>query len=136
MPTQSFMQHNKPKLVIVESPLRARNKQASEVHLRYARACLRDAIDRGEAPLASHLLYPQVLDDSDPIERTLGIQVGFAWARHATLTAVYFDLGLSDGMIAGIRDAEAIERDVEMRSLLGQGRDDEVLAMIEQCRRE
>ena len=33
----------------------------------YARACLRDCLQRGEAPLASHLLYtqPDVLDDLD-----------------------------------------------------------------------
>ena len=31
-----------------------------------ARRYLRFAIDRGTIPFAPHLLYPQVLDDSDP----------------------------------------------------------------------
>src|SRR5574343_305969 len=79
------------KLVVIESPLagdRERNRA-------YARACMRDSIRRGEAPLASHLLYdqPGLLDDNDPAARILGIQAGFAWAEHAELVAVYIDLG-------------------------------------------
>lgn len=38
-----------------------------------------DALDRGEAPYASHLLYTQMLDDTIPAERELGIKAGFAW---------------------------------------------------------
>ena len=53
--------------VIVESPY-AGDVERNE---RYARACIRDCLLRGEAPFASHLLYTQagVLDDTIKEER-------------------------------------------------------------------
>lgn len=92
------------KLVIVESPY-AGHVQRNE---KYARACLADCLTRGEAPFASHLLYtqPGVLDDTKPDERAKGIAAGFAWRRVAERTIVYTDLGISRGMIAGIKDAQ------------------------------
>ncbi len=95
------------KLVILESPFRATRETLQYDHVTYARRCLRDSILRGEAPLASHLLYTQedVLDDSNAEERALGIAVGHAWFRHADLCAIYTDYGVSDGMVEGITKA-------------------------------
>lgn len=91
------------KLVIVESPY------AGDVtrNLLYARLCMRDCLDRGEAPYASHLLYtqPLVLDDDQPEQRALGIEAGLCWGRIAELVAVYEDFGLSGGMMLGIQRA-------------------------------
>lgn len=105
------------KLVIVESPY------AGDVatNTAYARACLADCLRRGEAPLASHLLYtqPGVLRDDVPGERALGIEAGLAWGRVAELTAVYTDLGVSSGMTTGIARAQAEGRPVEMRTVPG-----------------
>lgn len=56
----------------------------------------------GESPYASHLLYtqPNVLDDSIPEERNLGIEAGFAWKHQAgVLTVFYTDCGWSQGMM-------------------------------------
>jgi len=80
---------------------------------------MHDCLERGEAPLASHLLYTQssILDDDVAEERTLGINAGFAWAKHAELSAVYTDFGISDGMKLGIEDAEKNNRPVEYRKL-------------------
>ncbi len=83
----------------------------------YARECLLDSLRRGEAPLASHLLYTQVLDDEVAEDRELGMSAGFAWNRHAELVAVYEDLGVSRGMRAGISIAEALGIPVEYRSI-------------------
>jgi hypothetical protein len=59
------------KLVILESPY------AGDVaaNTAYARACVRDSLSRGEAPLASHLLYtqPGILRYDVPDERQRGI---------------------------------------------------------------
>ena len=103
------------KLVIVESPYAG----DVERNVSYARACLRDSLKRGEAPLASHLLYTQegVLRDDMPSERQLGIDAGLAWGVVADLTAVYVDLGVSPGMQRGIDRARADDREVEARSL-------------------
>lgn len=105
------------RLVIIESPFAG----DTEANQRYARAALRDCLKRGEAPLASHLLYtqPGVLDDTDPSERELGINAGLAWGRGASATVVYTDLGMSSGMREGIRRAATEGRRVEYRSMRG-----------------
>jgi hypothetical protein len=101
------------RLVIVESPLAG----DVEKNLAYARAALADCLARGEAPFASHLLYPQVLDDLVPEQRTQGIEAGLAWGERADATVVYTDLGESFGMTMGIARAVAAGRPVERRKL-------------------
>lgn len=90
-----------------------------EKNIRYARECMRDCILRGEAPLASHLLYTQlgILDDNIPEERILGMEAGFTWALVADSTVVYTDLDISKGMREGIMRAEEAGRVVEYRKL-------------------
>ena len=101
------------KLVVIESPY------AGDVHknLNYARAAMLDCLSRGEAPLASHLLYTQVLDDEDPGERYRGIKAGLAWGQHADLVAVYADRGISTGMKMGIEAAKYDGIPIEYRTL-------------------
>jgi hypothetical protein len=82
------------KKVIIESPYAG----DVERNIEYAKACMRDSLNRGEAPLASHLLYTQVLDDTIPEERELGIAAGLAWLKSADLHVFYVDYGFSTGM--------------------------------------
>ena len=84
------------KLVIVESPYAGNVALNTE----YARVCLKDSLARGEAPIASHLLYTQVLDDLVPEERRQGIDSGLAWRRKQDYAVFYVDLGWSSGMSA------------------------------------
>lgn len=86
------------KLVIIESPYAGE----VEANVAYARACMRDSLNRGEAPIASHLLYtqPGILRDDVPEEREWGINAGLAWRKVAQLTAFYIDRGWSNGMSA------------------------------------
>lgn len=93
------------KLVILESPY-AGDVQRNTL---YARRALKDSLMRGEAPIASHLLYPQVLDDLIPSERQLGIDAGLAWRKVAEATVVYQDYGISPGMEYGIKLARERE---------------------------
>lgn len=111
------------KLTIVESPFSDVTKNGLAKNLRYARAAVRDCINRGEAPIASHLLLtqPGILDDSDPVQRKAGIAAGFAWRRVADVTAVYQDLGISGGMEMGISDSITNGVPVVYRSLDGWG---------------
>jgi hypothetical protein len=102
-------------LVLIESPF------AGDVarNIRFARACMRDSLHRGEAPFAMHLLYTQegILNDDIPEERSRGIAAGMAWGRNAQKTAVYTNLGISPGMEYGIRRAQEESRPVEYRVL-------------------
>ena len=103
------------RLVILESPYAG----DIEANTEYARAALRDCLLRGEAPIASHLLYtqPGVLRDELPAEREHGIAAGLAWGRVAEATVVYTDRGVSRGMEFGIAAAEAAGRPVEFRRI-------------------
>lgn len=100
-------------LVILESPLAG----DVDANMAYARACLLDSLQRGESPIASHLLHTQVLDDTQPTHRTMGIEAGLAWYRVADKCVVYTDRGISGGMRAGIERADEYGVDVEYRQL-------------------
>lgn len=59
-------------VVYIASPLSGDVEQ----NLQFARQACRYAISEGVVPFAPHLLYTQMLDDSDPEERQLGIDMG------------------------------------------------------------
>jgi hypothetical protein len=103
------------KLVVIESPFAG----DVEKNIAYARAAVSDCLKRGEAPIASHLLYtqPGILDDTIPEERALGIEAGLLWGEKAEMTVVYVDRGISKGMTYGIERAHRAGRPVEHRSL-------------------
>lgn len=96
---------------VVERIGRARNR-------RYARQCMRDSLNRNEAPYASHLLLdqPGILDDAHETERGHGIDVGVRWGEAADLRAVYCDRGISGGMSLGVASAPRDQR-IEYRWL-------------------
>lgn len=103
------------KFVIIESPYAG----DVETNVTYARRCMRDAIERGEAPFASHLLYtqPGILNDDVADERRMGIECGLEIAARADLTAVYVDYGISNGMEIGTLRAERAGRPIEIRNI-------------------
>lgn len=103
------------RLVIVESPYAG----DVEANTEYARRCVRDSLLRGEAPIASHLLYtqPGVLRDEIPAERQHGIDAGLAWRAVAEASVVYIDRGISKGMEYGIESARDAGLPVEFREI-------------------
>ena len=111
--------------VILESPYAGKqpNRLCSEMERRrnilYARLAVRDALSKGDAPVASHLLYtqPRVLNDNLESERRWGIDAGLVWGMVAEATVVYHNFGISAGMAYGIKHAEIAKRPVEMRLL-------------------
>ena len=112
------------RLVILESPFAGSgrwplNRIRQWRNVRYARACVRDAVLRGDSPAASHLLFtqPGILRDGVAEERSLGIAAGLAWGSAAVATVVYVDLGVSRGMVFGVEAANRAGRSVETRSL-------------------
>jgi len=86
------------KRVVIESPYAG----DIETNTAYARRCFRHSLDLGEAPLASHLLYPQVLDELKTEDRRLGILCGIKWLEQADFQVFYTDLGWSLGMRAAL----------------------------------
>ena len=106
-------------IVIIESPFKGNTPAEEAENTAYAKEAMRDSLYRGEAPFASHLLYPQMLDDADEDERRMGIEAGLRIGRLASRTVVYIDRGISSGMEYGIKRAEDEGRPVEYRSLYG-----------------
>lgn len=103
------------RLVVLESPF------AGDIsaNIAYAKRCLHDCLIRGEAPIASHLLFtqPGVLDDDKLDERKLGTAAGHAWTTVADAVVVYQDRGISKGMQQGIDVAQRLGKPIEYRSL-------------------
>ncbi len=107
--------------VVVETPYAALDDDEVAKHESYARRCMLDCLLRGEAPLFSHLLYTQVLNDRDQSQRLIGISAGLSWGPVADAWVVYEDLGISKGMETGIEMARKMGKSIEYRTL---GQDD------------
>jgi hypothetical protein len=105
--------------VILESPFAGKTDADIVANVTYARACVRDSVLRGEAPIASHLLFtqPGILDDKVPTERALGIEAGLAWLIHADAMVLYVDRGMSPGMQDAMKEAQRHGVPTELRSL-------------------
>jgi hypothetical protein len=91
-------------VVIVESPFSG----DMEGNRAYAiRACA-DCVKRGEVPYASHLFFPQFLNELAPEERELGLTAGYAFWKIASKIVFYCDRGISGGMARARERAQTI----------------------------
>jgi hypothetical protein len=90
----------------------------------YARDCMLHSIMLGEAPFASHILYAQMLDDTNPLDRAAGLTCARAWREKAERVAVYTDYGISSGMQAGIDHASSLGKPIEFREVYSDLRDE------------
>ena len=100
-------------LVVLESPYAG----DVEKNKGYARRCLVHSLAQGEAPIAGHMLYTQVLDDLTPSDRSAGIFAHIAWIRRADKVVVYEDRGISGGMKTAIHHAMRVGIPVEYRKI-------------------
>lgn len=100
-------------VVIVESPF-AGDMEANRLYA--IRACV-DCMKRGEVPYASHLFFPQFLDELTPAERELGLTAGYALWKAATKVVLYCDRGVSGGMMRARERAQKQNIPLETRNL-------------------
>lgn len=120
---------NKP-FTVIESPFSAPAIEGLVRNVQYTMLAVRDSLNRGEAPYASHLFYTQMLDDNNAAERQLGIDAGLTISRHADQTAVYVDLGTSRGMEYGIDSARKVGRNIVRRCLFPSAMSEEELNFL------
>lgn len=106
--------------VLMESPF------SGEIirNIQYAKQCLLDCLQRGETPMASHLLYTQVLDDNVIEQRVVGIRAGHAWMDCVEAVVVYADYGISGGMARAIGLANSKGIPVEERRIISDAQGD------------
>lgn len=88
-----------------------------EANIAYARKAMRHSLSLGEAPFASHLLYPQCLDDRDPKSRELGIECEHAWITGARAVVVYVDRGITPSMQRAIDVADSLALPIVYRNI-------------------
>jgi hypothetical protein len=107
------------RIVVVESPYAGATARQRADNAAYLAAALKDCLDRGEAPFASHGLYtlPGVLDDDIPEEREAGIAAGLQFHHVASKVAVYTDLGVSNGMQRAVEYAQKHNIPVVFRNI-------------------
>lgn len=105
-------------MVVCESPYKGNDNLEFVNNIHYAKECLRDSINRGEAPFMSHLLYTQVLLDKVPEQREKGISLNLEMIKRANLLAVYTDLGVSEGMNTAVKYALEKKIPIEFRSII------------------
>ncbi len=104
------------KKVILESPYAGDIKR----NIKYARLCIKDSLNRGEAHIASYLLYTQkgILNNSIESERMQGINAGLEWKKVADLQVFYTDYGISKGIQYGMDYAKEHNIHFEIRNIL------------------
>lgn len=86
------------------------SKYAGDVESNVAAAIgyCRRVIDEGHMPIASHLLYPQILNDNDPNERDLGLLFGLALLRMCDEVWVFGTV--SPGVAQEIEEAKRLNK--------------------------
>lgn len=106
--------------VFLASPFSAPTPLGRSVNVNFARRCMKDCLKRSEAPFASHLIYPQCLDDAAPAERELGIAAGLEFLHVCNKLVAYVDLGVSSGMKIELHRALVTATPIEFRRLDGK----------------
>lgn len=71
----------------------------------------RVVINKGYMPVASHLLYPQILNDNDPEERELGLLFGLSLLRDCDEVWVFGEV--SPGVSREIEEARRLNKHIE-----------------------
>lgn len=101
------------KIIYVASPYAGDIQKNTEF---VKRAC-RHVMNEGHAFFAPHLLYPNLLDDSQPRERQLGIDMGLAMLEHCDELWCYGER-ISHGMMQEIAVADSLG--IPVRRVQGQ----------------
>ena len=88
------------------------SKYAGDVDANVAAAIAycRRVVDEGHMPVASHLLYPQILNDNVPEERELGLLFGLALLRMCDEVWVFGTI--SPGVAQEIEEARRLKKQI------------------------
>ena len=92
--------------VYVASPYAGNVKANVDAAIRYCRK----VIDAGYMPVASHLMYPRILNDDDPEERDLGLLFGLALLQICDEVWVFGRI--SPGVEQEIEEAKRLKKKV------------------------
>lgn len=106
------------KRVYICSRFHADENHTKEENIHKAFFACTVALEKGYAPFAPHLIYPNCLDDDDPQERSVGLAAGNAWL--ATCDELWqWGATISEGMAAEIRLAQELNIPVRIYNSIG-----------------
>lgn len=100
------------KKVYICSPYRAESREESERNIEYARELTRKVLEAGLAPITPHLYIAQCLGEEKPGEREMGMAAGLELLKCCDFLMVGIRYGISRGMGAEIKAADAAGLDV------------------------
>lgn len=103
------------KRIGVISAYRGKTPQETEANLEKARRICKRIIGIGLTPFAPHLLYPQLLDDTNPGDRMLGMACGQDFLRVCDAVWVYGEV--NEGMQEDITATEEAGIPVRYRKM-------------------
>lgn len=69
-----------------------------ERNMRYLQRCIWHVIQERHAPFAPHYIYPSFMDDTNSLQRDIGIAMGLLWGSVSDELWLFQDYGISDGM--------------------------------------
>lgn len=98
---------SRPKVYIV-SKYAGDVKRNVSAAIRYCRY----AIGKGKMPIASHLLYPQILDDNIPTEREIGTMFGLSLLKMCD-EVWCSGTNVSPGMKRELEEAKALRKPIK-----------------------
>jgi hypothetical protein len=104
-------------LIIVESPFRGKDRFERRANLAYAARCCYYVYEQGHVPFASHLFFPEFLDEDDPKERAAGIEGGYYLWSVADQVWFFTSRGWSTGMDRALVKAKIEEKPHRMLDL-------------------
>ena len=101
------------RLTYICSPYHAESDSELQRNIEYARELTRMVLMRGDVPITTHLYLPQCADDSNPEERSAGLNAGMSLLRCCNHMVVGVRYGISKGMEGEIQCAEDGGSDIE-----------------------
>ena len=111
------------KKVVIECPFKGDTLKEFKQNAEYTAMCLKDSLERGEAPIAMKWMYSGVLNEANQEHLLMITKAQMIWATSATKVVIYDDLGVPPYMQAVIDICQETGTQVEHRSL-GITRDD------------
>jgi hypothetical protein len=93
-------------LIIVESPFRGKDRFERKANLAYTAKCCYYVYEQGHIPFASHLFFPEFLDEDAPKERLAGIEAGYFFWSMADEIWFFTRRGWSRGMDMALEKAK------------------------------
>lgn len=95
-------------IIYICSPYRGETPEQVQKHLEYARELTREALLAGHSTITPHLSIAGCLDDSDELERRIGLKAGLELLEQCDAVIAGVRHGISEGMQGEIDLAEEL----------------------------